>query len=76
MTAKDKGQDKGKNLLRIRANAELPSHKTKASLDDLDREILELHQKDVTFSYNELAEKWDVTVATIRNRIKRLKELG
>jgi DNA-binding Lrp family transcriptional regulator len=64
------------NVLRIRADAELPSHKEAASLDDLDRDILEMHQKDVFFSYVELAEKWDVTVATIRNRIKRLKASG
>jgi DNA-binding Lrp family transcriptional regulator len=64
------------NLLRIRASAVLPSHKEVASLDDLDRDILEMHQKDVFFSYAELAKKWDVTVATIRNRIKRLKASG
>lgn len=70
------GQDKTSNLLRIRTTTELPSHKTVASLDDLDRDILEMHQKDVFFSYAELAEKWNVTVATIRNRIKRLKAAG
>ena len=57
-------------LLRIRAETELPSHKVAASLDDLDRDILEMHQNDVFFSYVELAERWDVTVATNRNRIK------
>jgi DNA-binding Lrp family transcriptional regulator len=76
MSVKNSGQNKVKSLLRIRATAELPSHKIAASLDDLDREILELHQKDVLFSYNELAKNWDVTVATIRNRIKRLKASG
>ena len=35
-----------------------------------------MHQQDVFFSYVDLAEKWDVTVATIRNRIKRLKASG
>jgi Lrp/AsnC family transcriptional regulator for asnA, asnC and gidA len=64
------------NLLRIRSSAELPSHKVEVPLDDLDRDILEMHQKDVFFSYAELAEKWDVTDATIRNRIKRLKASG
>ena len=63
-------------LLRIRAETELPSHKVAASLDDLDRDILEMHQNDVFFSYVELAERWDVTVATNRNRIKRLKASG
>lgn len=52
------------------------SHQVAASLDDLDRDILEMHQKDVFFSYADLAEKWEVTVATIRNRIKRLKASG
>lgn len=77
MPTEDKrNQEKKRNLLRIRANAELPSHKIAASLDDLDRDILEMHQKDVFFSYADLAEKWEVTVATIRNRIKRLKASG
>jgi DNA-binding Lrp family transcriptional regulator len=77
MTTEKKGdQEMKKNLLRIRAGAELPSHKVAASLDDLDRDILEMHQKDVFFSYADLAERWEVTVATIRNRIKRLKASG
>ena len=77
MSSEEMG-DKGdvNSLLRIRAQTKLPSHKVAASLDDLDRDILEMHQKDVFFSYAELAEKWDVTVATIRNRIKRLKASG
>ena len=77
MSAEMKGdQDKANMLLRIRTSTELPSHKVAASLDDLDRDILEMHQKDVFFSYVELAGKWDVTAATIRNRIKRLKASG
>jgi DNA-binding Lrp family transcriptional regulator len=77
MSTNKKGdQNKKRNLLRIRASAELPSHKVAVSLDDLDREILEMHQKDVFFSYADLAEKREVTVATIRNRIKRLKSSG
>ena len=63
-------------LLRIKADADLPSHKVAVSIDDLDRDILEMHQADVFFSYSDLAEKWDVTVATIRNRFKRLKASG
>ncbi len=63
-------------VLRIRVDEDLPEHKVAVSLDDLDRDILEMHQKDVFFSYAELAEKWDVTSATIRNRIKRLKASG
>lgn len=65
-----------KEVLRIRPYDNLPEHKTVADLDDLDRDILEMHLKDVFFSYNDLAEKWKVTPATIRNRVKRLKALG
>jgi Lrp/AsnC family transcriptional regulator, regulator for asnA, asnC and gidA len=61
---------------KIRAFENLPEHKAVADLDDLDRDILEMHLKDVFFSYNDLAEKWKVTGTTIRNRIKRLKALG
>ena len=63
-------------VLRIQDDEDLPKHKVAASLDDLDREILEMHQKDVFFSYTELAEKRGVTAATIRNRINRLKASG
>jgi hypothetical protein len=45
------------NLLRIRGEAVLPSHKVEVSLDDLDQDILEMHPKDVFFSYTKLAEK-------------------
>lgn len=64
------------SVLRIRDSADLPSHKQAVPLDDLDRAILEKHQADVSFLYAELAKKHDVTVATIRNRIKRLKSSG
>jgi DNA-binding Lrp family transcriptional regulator len=74
--SKKEDQCPDRELLRIRSNAELPSHKMAASLDDLDREIIEMHQKDVFFSYADLAEKWSVTPATIRNRIKRMKISG
>ena len=63
-------------VLRIRADEDLPDHKRPASLDDLDRDILEMHQKDVFFSYAELAAKWNVTTATIHNRTKRMKASG
>jgi len=63
-------------VLRIRDRADLPHHKQAVPLDALDRAILEKHQEDVSFLYAELAEKYDVTVATIRNRIKRLKAAG
>lgn len=64
------------HVLQIRATQDLPSHKTTARLDDLDRDILHQHQKDVFFSYAKLAEKWNVTPATIRNRVKRLRAAG
>ena len=70
------GKNSEERLLRIRSEAELPSHKVEVPLDDLDRDILEMHQTDVFFSYIELAEKWEVTDATIRNRVKRLKASG
>jgi Lrp/AsnC family transcriptional regulator for asnA, asnC and gidA len=63
-------------VFRIRAEENLPENKVIAPLDDLDREILEIHQQDVFFSYNDFAQKWGVTPATIRNRVKRLKNLG
>jgi len=75
-SSKKEDQCPDRELLRIRSNIELPSHKMAASLDDLDREIIEMHQKDVFFSYADLAEKWSVTPATIRNRIKRMKNSG
>jgi Lrp/AsnC family transcriptional regulator for asnA, asnC and gidA len=64
------------DVFKIRPYENMPEHKVMATLDDLDRDILEMHVKDVFFSYNELAEKWGVTGATIRNRVKRLKALG
>jgi Lrp/AsnC family transcriptional regulator for asnA, asnC and gidA len=77
MTNKDQKKIKRReNLLSIRSEGALPRHKVEITLDDLDRDILEMHQKDVFFSYTQLAEKWSVTDATIRNRIKRLKALG
>ncbi|MGB5933987.1 MAG: Lrp/AsnC family transcriptional regulator [Anaerolineae bacterium] len=66
----------GKRVLRIRADEDLPDHKRAASLDDLDRAILEAHQEDAFCSYRELAEKRGVTEATVRNRIRRLKASG
>lgn len=63
-------------LLPIKEGDDLPDYKAPVELDDLDRAILEMHQKDVFFSYQELADKWGVTAATIRNRIRQLKEEG
>lgn len=67
---------KGNQVLRIRADEDLPDHKRAASLDDLDRAILEAHQEDAFCSYRELAEKQGVTEATVRNRIRRMKASG
>ncbi|NIN69238.1 MAG: AsnC family transcriptional regulator [Anaerolineae bacterium] len=65
-----------KRVLRIRTDENLPDYKRAASLDDLDRAILEAHQEDAFCSYRKLAEKQGVTEATIRNRIKRMKASG
>lgn len=59
-------KNREESLLRIRSEAALPSHKIEVHLDDLDREILEMHQKNVFFPYTELADKWEVADATIR----------
>jgi Lrp/AsnC family transcriptional regulator, regulator for asnA, asnC and gidA len=64
------------NVLRLGTNSELPEHKTVVELDDLDRALIETQQEDPFFTYNEMAERWGVTPATIRNRIKRLKTSG
>jgi len=69
-------QDGSGGVLRIRDARQPGDDERLISLDDLDRDIIEMHQKDLTFSYAQLAAKWGVTVATIRNRIKRLKAAG
>ena len=71
----DRGSRRSR-ALQTRPDERLPEHKRAASLDDLDRAILEAHQEDLLFSYRELAEKSGVTEATIRNRIRRLKASG
>jgi Lrp/AsnC family transcriptional regulator, regulator for asnA, asnC and gidA len=60
----------------IRFEQDLPEHKALVELDELDRDILQMLLKDVFFPYSDLAEKWGVTGATVRNRVKRLKSLG
>jgi len=65
-----------KNILRLNNEPELPEHKAAADLDDLDRALIEEQQHDPFFSFSEIAEKWGVTSATVRNRIKRLKTNG
>jgi Lrp/AsnC family transcriptional regulator for asnA, asnC and gidA len=69
-------QEVSGGILRVRAAQKPKARDAAVTLDDLDRDIIEMHQKDLTFSYAHLAAKWGVTVATIRNRIKRLKAAG
>jgi len=57
------------NVLRLNSDLEIPEHKAPAVLDDLDRALIEIQQEDPFFSFNEVAEKWGVTSATVRNRI-------
>ena len=57
------------NALRLNSDLEIPEHKAPADLDDLDRALIEIQQEDPFFSFNEVAEKWGVTSATVRNRI-------
>ncbi|OGO39281.1 MAG: hypothetical protein A2W35_08845 [Chloroflexi bacterium RBG_16_57_11] len=64
------------NRLHIQSDVSLPDHKTAFPLDEMDRALIEMHQEDVFFSYADFAEKWGVTIPTVRNRIKRLKEAG
>ncbi len=56
--------------------AEPSPEKQAYPLDDLDGAILEAHQRDTSIGYSELAQAFDVTTATVRNRIRRLKEAG
>jgi Lrp/AsnC family transcriptional regulator for asnA, asnC and gidA len=76
MAGRGQEEHAGGGILRIREAMKSADHKKSFSLDDLDQDIIEMHQKDLTFSYADLAAKWGVTVATIRNRIKRLKAAG
>lgn len=45
-------------------------------VDELDRKILSLLQKDARLSYREIAKELNVAVGTIYNRLKRLEEEG
>ncbi|MBB5174583.1 Lrp/AsnC family transcriptional regulator [Texcoconibacillus texcoconensis] len=44
------------------------------SIDQLDRQIVEILQKDGRISYTELSEQLDTTASTIRNRVQRLTD--
>lgn len=45
-------------------------------VDELDRKILSLLQKDARLSYREIAKELNVAVGTVYNRLKRLEEEG
>ncbi len=45
-------------------------------VDELDRKILSLLQKDARLSYREIAKELKVAVGTVYNRIKRMEENG
>ena len=46
------------------------------SIDELDKKILRMLQKDASASYETIAHKVETSVGTIHNRIKRMKEEG
>lgn len=46
------------------------------TLDDMDKRILELLQLDARVSFADLSRKLDVAEATVRFRVKRLKDNG
>ncbi len=45
-------------------------------IDELDRKILSLLQRDARLSYREIAKELNVAVGTVYNRLKRLEEEG
>jgi len=45
-------------------------------IDDLDKRILNILQKNADLTYAEIAKEVDVSPSTIHLRVKRLKELG
>jgi len=45
-------------------------------IDELDRKILSLLQKDARLSYREIAKELNVAVGTVYNRLRRLEEEG
>ncbi|AIF69229.1 AsnC family transcriptional regulator [Palaeococcus pacificus DY20341] len=45
-------------------------------IDELDRKILRLLQKDARLSYREIAKELNIAVGTVHNRIKRMEENG
>jgi len=47
-----------------------------ASLDDLDRQILDILRRDARTPYTEIAERVGTSEGTVRNRVERLTEEG
>ncbi|WP_461863786.1 Lrp/AsnC family transcriptional regulator [Thermococcus sp.] len=45
-------------------------------VDDLDRKILSILQRDARLSYREIAKELKVAVGTVYNRLKRMEEKG
>jgi DNA-binding Lrp family transcriptional regulator len=46
------------------------------SIDELDKKILRMLQKDASVNYETIANKVGTSVGTVHNRIKRMKEEG
>lgn len=45
-------------------------------VDELDRKIISILQKDARLSYREIAKKLSIAVGTVYNRLKKLEEEG
>ena len=50
--------------------------KKEKSLDEIDKQILRILQKDARTSYREIQEQLGISIGTIHNRISKLKENG
>ena len=49
---------------------------SKYIIDDLDKKILNILQKNADLTYAEIAKEVNVSPSTVHLRVKRLKELG
>jgi len=50
--------------------------KKEKALDEIDKQILRILQKDARTSYREIQEQLGISIGTIHNRISKLKENG
>ncbi len=50
--------------------------KKEKSLDEIDKQILRILQKNARTSYREIQEQLGISIGTIHNRISKLKETG